>query len=103
MRLTTFFLVLLCAVAWAESPVPADRVAKVDLVELQLAEAQHDALAAKLELARRDLEQLAKKRDAAHAFFQSKYQLKQGDRFDEPSMTITRAKPPVPVPPATKK
>ena len=65
---------------------------EADLLRLQLAESRSEELAAKIEVARRDLEKLRAAADGERAALQKKYRLNDGDKIDPQTRAIVRAK-----------
>jgi hypothetical protein len=92
---------LLCAgLACADNVTPAatgtfapkpEVVDEADVLRVQLAESRADALAAKIESARRDLETLQKAAQDERAKLTAKYRLAAGDQVDPTSREIKRA------------
>lgn len=80
-------LLLLAAHAFA-----ADETAdEADVLRVQLAETRAEELAAKIELARRDLETLRTAARDERAALQKKYKLGDGDSIDPQTRAIRRA------------
>lgn len=82
------FAVLLFACALAHADEIVD---EVDVLRVQLAESRADALAAKIEAAKRDLAELHRLADDARAALQKKYKLDAGDQIDPSTRAIKRA------------
>lgn len=87
-RLLAILATLLLLAAHALADETAD---EADVLRVQLAETRAEELAAKIELARRDLAQLQAAARDARAALQQKYKLGDGDAIDPQTRAIKRA------------
>lgn len=86
-----WILVLLLCSGLAYADAKPETVDEADILRVQLAESRADALAAKIESAKRDLADLQKATEAARASLQQKYKLAAGDQVDPTTREIKRA------------
>lgn len=85
-RLLVAVLLLACALAHA------DEIAdEADVLRVQLAEARAEALAARIEAAKAELQRLLDDAAAQRAALQKKYKLDAGDQIDPSTRAIKRA------------
>lgn len=76
----------------AAHALAADEIVdEADALRVQLAESRAEELAAKIEVARRDLEKLRAAADNERAALQKKYRLNDGDKIDPKTRAIVRA------------
>lgn len=80
-------VLLLAAHAFAAD----ETVDEADALRVQLAESRAEELAAKIEVARRDLEALRTAARDERAALQKKYRLNDGDKIDPQTRAIVRA------------
>lgn len=86
-----FVAILFCAALACAEPAKEEIVDEADALRVQLAETRAEELAAKIEVARRDLEKLRAAADAERAALQKKYKLGEGDGIDPKTRKIARA------------